>query len=178
MVSIVFESHATTTDNENRICSGHFDAKLSEFGKKQAEELGARHVAGPFAAIFCSDLSRSVETARLAFHDRYPVVQDARLRECDYGQFTHCTRAVMDEEQFKRISVPFPEGESYEQAFQRMKDFLTDLYRDYNSQRVMIIGHGATCAALEHYLNGLTVKDALIEARKWKPGREYELHGK
>lgn len=173
MITVIFESHATTVDNENRVCSGHFDAKLSELGKKQAKELGERHADETFDAIFCSDLSRSYDTAEIAFAGKYPVIQDARLRECDYGDFEHCSRDVMDGEQFNRISEPFPSGESYEQAYQRMSDFLADLRQNYAGQRVMIIGHGATRGALEHFLGALTIKDSILAARTWKPAIKF-----
>ena len=42
MISITHETHSTTVDNENEVCSGHFDAKLSKTGRTQAEELGIR----------------------------------------------------------------------------------------------------------------------------------------
>lgn len=178
MVHITFETHSTTVDNENQVCSGHFDAKLSELGKQQAKELGVRRAGDNFAAIFCSDLSRAVDTADLAFGKRFPIIQDARLRECDYGDFEHCTRQVMNVEQLNRISTPFPNGESYEQAFRREGDFLNDLLRDYDSKRVLIIGHGATRSGLEYWLNGRSATEALLAARTWAPGWDYELAAK
>ena len=55
MVTIIFESHGTTVDNEAHKASGHFDIELSELGIKQAKELGARYTGEKFGAIFCSD---------------------------------------------------------------------------------------------------------------------------
>lgn len=85
MVNIVFESHGTTTDNEAHLSSGHKDVKLSTLGEKQAKELGERYIHQGFDAIFCSDLQRSYKTAELAFGDKFPIIKDPRLRECDYG---------------------------------------------------------------------------------------------
>ena len=39
MVTIIFESHATSFDNENHLSSGHNDVGLSSLGEKQAKEL-------------------------------------------------------------------------------------------------------------------------------------------
>jgi hypothetical protein len=38
MVTIIFESHSTTFDNEDHLSSGHNDVELSELDKKQAIE--------------------------------------------------------------------------------------------------------------------------------------------
>ncbi len=37
--------------------------------------------------FFCSDLKRAVDSAKLGFADKYKIIQDKRLRECDYGDF-------------------------------------------------------------------------------------------
>lgn len=72
MVTIVFESHATTFDNENHLSSGQNDVELSPLGIKQAKELGERRRNEHFNAIFCSDLQRSYKTAKIAFEDKFP----------------------------------------------------------------------------------------------------------
>ncbi|HSH31846.1 MAG TPA: histidine phosphatase family protein [Candidatus Saccharimonadales bacterium] len=78
----------------------------------------------------------------------------------------------------KRLIVlpnPFPNGESYEQTTQRMGNFLADLLRDYEGKRVMVIGHRATQYGLEHWVKGVTVKEAVTALWKWQPGWTYEL---
>ena len=40
-----------------------------------------------FDVVFCSDLKRAVDSARLAFADKYEVIEDERLREVNYGDF-------------------------------------------------------------------------------------------
>lgn len=59
MVTIIFEAHRTTLDNEDHKSSGHFDVELSPLGIKQAQELGERRKNEHLDAIFCSDLQRS-----------------------------------------------------------------------------------------------------------------------
>lgn len=56
MVTVIFESHSTTLDNQVHLSSGHFDVDLSELGVKQSKELGERYKNENFDAIFCSDL--------------------------------------------------------------------------------------------------------------------------
>src|SRR4051794_7024728 len=89
MITIFFEAHATTFDNENSIASGWNDARLSPTGMDQARQLGQRYITKDLGAVFCSDLRRSVQTATLAFDfDTRKVFTDWRLRECDYGLST------------------------------------------------------------------------------------------
>jgi broad specificity phosphatase PhoE len=175
MVNIIFEAHSTTLDNENHVSSGHYDVELSELGLKQSRELGERYADDKFDAIFCSDLRRSYKTAELAFDSRFPIKRDARLRECDYGDFTRRPSSEVDPEKVNRITVPFPNGESYEQTAQRMGGFLADLLRDYEGKRVMIIGHRATQYGLERWISGLTIKEAVTAPWKWQAGWHYEL---
>lgn len=175
MITIIFEAHATCIDNELEIASGQSDSPLSELGLQQAAELGERYADQDFEAIFCSDLQRSYRTAELAFGDRLPIVKDARLRECDYGDMTQQPSELVSAEKPKRISVPFPNGESYEQACARMRAFVNDLQAKYDGKTVMIIGHRATQYGLEHVLNGVPIVQAVTASWHWQPGWRYEI---
>ncbi|HUW21617.1 MAG TPA: histidine phosphatase family protein [Candidatus Bathyarchaeia archaeon] len=176
MVEVVFESHGTTKDNETHLSSGHFDVELSSLGEKQAAELGERYKNVTFDAIFCSDLQRSYKTGEIAFPNRnLPIIQDKRLRECDYGDYTQHPSSEVDAEKPKRINVPFPNGESYSQCSERMENFLRDLLRDYDNKKVMIIGHRATQYGLEHLIKGLPLKEVIPAPWKWQPGWTYQL---
>lgn len=110
MVTIVFEAHSTSLDNEAHLASGHNDVALSPLGVGQAKELGERYKGEKFDAIFCSDLQRSYKTAELAFSDeqvpsfgsRFPITRDKRLRECDYGDLTQHPSSEVDPEKLIR----------------------------------------------------------------------------
>ena len=71
--------------------------------------------------------------------------------------------------------MPFPGGESYQQAADRMKSFLDDLARDYDGKKVMIIGHRATQYGLEHWILGKSLEEIIPAPWKWQPGWTYEL---
>jgi bisphosphoglycerate-dependent phosphoglycerate mutase len=60
----VFETHSTSVDNERGIATGWLDGMLSETGRTQAVELGARRRDDGVVAVFTSDLGRAVETPR------------------------------------------------------------------------------------------------------------------
>jgi broad specificity phosphatase PhoE len=174
-VIIIFESHGTTYDNEAHLASGHFDVELSPLGIKQSGEMGERYKDDRFDAIFCSDLRRSYKSAELAFGDKFPIIKDARLRECDYGDLTRHPSAEVDRQKIQMIHAPFPNGESYEQTSERIRSFLADLLEKYDGKRVMIIGHRATQYGLEHWINDASLEAVISAAWKWQPGWEYKL---
>lgn len=176
MISIIFEAHSTTTDNETKLASGHNDVELSDLGIKQSYELGDRYKNDYFDAIFCSDLQRSYKTAEIAFGDKFPIIKDLRLRECDYGDFTQKQKKLVDAEKMKRINEPFPNGESYTQTAERMRQFIDDVKKNYDGKKIMIIGHRATQYGLDCLLNRLTIEEAITKTWKWQPGWKYILN--
>lgn len=175
MVTIIFEAHGTTFDNENHLSSGHFDVALSLLGEKQAKELGERYKDQSFGAIFCSDLQRSYKTAEIAFGTRFPIIKDKRLRECDYGDLTRHPSDEVELLKVGHINRPFPNGESYEQTNKRMKEFLAELKKNYDNKKVMIIGHRATQYGLEYWISGKSLEELVTTPFKWQPGWVYQL---
>lgn len=174
-VEIIFEAHGTTYDNEAHLSSGHNDVALSPLGIQQSKEMGERYKDAHFDAILCSDLQRAYKSAEIAFDKKFPIIKDARLRECDYGDLTQHSSTEVDVEKPKRIHEPFPNGESYEQTSERMRAFLQDLLRDYDGKRVMIIGHRATQYGLEHWIKGLPLEQVIPAPWKWQAGWTYLL---
>ncbi|MBI2009413.1 histidine phosphatase family protein [Candidatus Saccharibacteria bacterium] len=176
MIKIVFEPHATTVDNEAKRASGWNDVELSELGIQQAKELGERRKLDDFDAVFCSDLQRAYKTATIAFDDNpLKIFMDWRLRECNYGDFTGKPSSFIEVERPRRITEPFPSGESYEQTAERMWSFLGDLSQKWQGRKVLLIGHRATHYALDHWINEMPLDEAVVQKFVWQPGWEYEL---
>lgn len=173
MINIIFEAHGTTFDNEAHLSSGHNDVALSPLGIKQSKEMGERYANDHFDAIFCSDLQRAYKSAEIGFGTKWPIIQDARLRECNYGDFTQNPSELVDTQKPLRINEPFPNGESYTQTTARMKSFLDDLLKNYQGKRIMIIGHRATQYGLDHLINGVPLEKLVTSHFKWQPGWEY-----
>lgn len=113
-VTIVFETHSLSEDNERGIASGWLPGRLSQRGRALAPELGVRHRSEHLAAVFTSDLRRAVETAELAFaEDDLPILADWRLRECDYGALNGAAAAQVLRESRGHLATPYPGGESW-----------------------------------------------------------------
>ncbi|MCX6716134.1 MAG: histidine phosphatase family protein [Candidatus Taylorbacteria bacterium] len=174
-VTLIFEAHGTTFDNEAHLSSGWNDVAHSPLGEQQSKEMGERYKDDHFDAIFCSDLQRAYKSAEIGFGTKWPIIRDALLRECDYGDLTQKPSEIVDADKPKHIDVPFPNGESYTETTARMKSFLDDLKRDYDGKRVMIIGHRATQYGIEHVVNGVPLEKLVATHFKWQPGWVYQL---
>lgn len=180
-VNITYFVHGTTTDNENGISSGWSDAELSELGIKQSIELRSKTKDKTFEVVFCSDLKRAVKSAQLAWEGMYPIIPDARLRECNYGKLNGSSSSIVEPMQDEEcIRNPFPQGESYEDVKNRVADFLEFLKTNYDGKNIAIVAHKAPQLALDVLLKGKTWEQALLEdwrkTKSWKPGWEYLLN--
>ena len=88
---------------------------------------------------------------------------------------TRQSSEVVEPAKGEYVERPFPNGESYAQAAARIRLSLKDLLRDYDGQRVLIIGHRATQYGLEHWIKGVPLKTAVTAPWSWQPGWEYTI---
>ncbi|WP_422770172.1 histidine phosphatase family protein [Plantactinospora sp. WMMC1484] len=175
-VDIVYETHATTTDNEAGLATGWQPGRLSDRGRAAARELGERRHTDRLAAVFCSDLARAVETVEIAFPARkLPVHRDTRLRECDYGELTGHPVAELAALRLRHLDEPFPGGQSYRQVVEQTRGFLRDLAAAWDGCRVLVVAHSANRWALDHLLRGIPLADLLGAPFEWRPGWSYRL---
>jgi broad specificity phosphatase PhoE len=179
-IKITYFVHGTTTDNEKGLSTGWNPGQLSDLGKKQSIELRELIKGKKFDAIFCSDLQRSIDSAKLTFgglilEDNIKI--DKRLRECNYGDMNSYPSEHV--ESFDCINNRFPNGESYKDVEQRMKSFLKDVLKQYPNKNIAIVAHKATQFALDVLLKNKTWAQAIAEdwrkTKSWKPGWEYTL---
>lgn len=178
-VKITYFVHGTTTDNENNISTGWNPGELSELGKKQSIELKDKISDKKFDVVFCSDLKRAVDSARLTWGDSVQIVQDKRLRECDYGDLNGASSEKVEPMQSNCINKPFPDGESYKDVEKRMRSFLDDLKKKYDNKHVAVVAHKAPQLALDVIIKKKTWLQAFAEdwrpKKQWQPGWGYEL---
>ncbi|GIW66622.1 MAG: alpha-ribazole phosphatase [Candidatus Parcubacteria bacterium] len=174
-MKVYFVTHSTTVDNEKNIVSGWNDVELSEIGKEQAKEITKRFENFNLDLICCSDLKRAVETVKIAFNDRYSVIIDKRLREINYGDFNGKEKTFIDSIKFNYIEKPFPNGESFKDAIERVIDFYRGLKEKYNDKIILIVGHRTTHYGLEILVNKKSIEECLKEPFQWQPYWKYEF---
>lgn len=173
---IVYETHSITEDNEHGIATGWLGGRLSATGRTQATSLGRRRRQDGLAAVFSSDLARARETVEIAFADTpLPVLYDWRLRECDYGSLNGAPVDQVHDVRPAHVDRPYPGGESWREAAERVRWFLDDLCRRWDGRRVLVVGHVATRWGLEHWTAGTPLETLAASDFAWREGWEYTL---
>jgi broad specificity phosphatase PhoE len=140
---------ATVWHAENRY-AGVTDVALESHGYAQAERLAAWASEAGLAAIWCSPLNRSRDTAVPAARAAglEPRV-DERLREIDFGQIEGKTMAEAEQlfpEEIRRFKAdpatyPMPGGEDPYRAARRAVSALRDIAAAHPHGRVLVVAH-------------------------------------
>ena len=174
--TVVFETHATTEDNESGHSTGWLAGRLSATGRRQAVELGERRRDDGLAAVLTSDLARAVQTVSIAFAGvDVPVLHDWRLRECDYGAWNGAPSALVQGARVAHLDFPYPGGEAWRQAVDRVGGALRDIATRWTGQRVLVVGHVATRFALDHAVAGTALETLAAAEFAWRPGWDYDV---
>lgn len=143
---------ATTLSAEDRF-AGAIEAALSEEGREQARLLGERLAAEPLAAVYCSPMGRTRETAAVlsATHGLAPVTVDG-LREIGHGRWEGLTRAEVEQrypdeyrawEQDPFTFAPAG-GESGLSVMARALPALREVVLAHAGAQVAVVSHKAT----------------------------------
>jgi broad specificity phosphatase PhoE len=176
VLRLVYETHATTVDNENGIATGWLPGELSAAGRDNALALGRRRRDDGLDLVLSSDLARAMQTVQIAFAGTDIVVgTDPRLREVDYGDLTGAPVDVMDRARVAHIDTPFPGGQSYREVTAGVRTLLHELLRDHDGQRVLLVGHAATRFALDFLLTGRPLEVAITTPFDWREGWTYSV---
>ncbi len=177
-IRITYFVHGTTTDNEAGLATGWLSGELSAIGRQQAIDLG-KQIAERFDVMISSDLERAVQSAELGFNGRFPLLQDVRLRECNYGDWNGGDEQVVKADMLGHIDKPFPGGESYQDVERRVRELIDELKKDYEGKDVAFMAHQAPQLALEVIVNGKSWEEAITgdwrRVGKWQPGWHYEV---
>jgi alpha-ribazole phosphatase/probable phosphoglycerate mutase len=179
-VKITYFVHGTTSDNQEHISSGWKDVELSLLGIQQSRELEKQTNDKFFDVVFTSDLKRAVDSANITWGEKYPIIQDIRLRECNYGDYNGAPSDIVEKMQEDEcLDKPFPNGESYEDVKVRIEDFIKFIKENYDSKHIAIVAHKAPQLALDVILRSMTWQEAHAndwrKTKTWKPGWEYEI---
>jgi broad specificity phosphatase PhoE len=163
MIDLWLEMHAQTHHNAQGVASGHHDVALTAFGREQAQTiLRQRYASQHYDLGYTSNTQRAYDTACLMFADRpIPILQDARLRECNYGIYEGRPREEMEAARMAAIHAPYPNGESYAQVVARVRSFLAEVAASHDGQSLMLIGHAATLFTLEHLFRGRPLEETV-----------------
>ena len=150
--------HGETEWNRTRRIQGQADTPLNRRGEAQASLLGRRLTDADFSAVYASDLSRALTTARLAVGEFGPESTPVpELREIAYGEWEGLTFAEAEArdpegfaERMLRQNDRFtpPGGESVEQVVARVGRFHERARGRHGSgESVLVVGHSGSLLA-------------------------------
>ncbi len=150
MTDLVLVRHGETVWHSEDRYAGSSDIELTPRGVRQAELLARWATTAHLAAVWSSQLSRAVRTARdSAAALGIEVVVDDRLRELDFGAAEGLTKSDLattfpsELAAFRADPVEYhlPAGESPVEAAQRFVSCLHDIASAEPDGRVLVVAH-------------------------------------
>lgn len=174
-VKITYFVHGTTTDNLEHKSTGWLPGVLSQKGIDQSILLKEQVDIDRFDVVFCSDLQRAIDSAKYTFEGIKEIIQDERLRECNYGDFNGQDSSLAKYEE--HINESFPNGECLLDVEKRIDSFCHYLLENYNGKSVAIVAHKAPQLAFQVLTEGKSWEEAIDQdwrkTKSWQPGWEY-----
>jgi len=163
MTRIYLVRHGATSLTAEDRFSGDIGVDLSDEGRSQARQLATRLQDDSIAAVYCSGMSRAVETATIVAepHRLEPQMRDG-LREIGHGHWDGMTRRDVEEQfaaeyaQWSEDPFTFaPEGgESGVVVLARALPALREIVVRHDGARVLVVSHKATIRILLSSLLG------------------------
>ena len=159
MTLVYLVRHGETEWNAARRVQGHTNSDLSPRGRDQAAAVADRLQNLPISAIYCSDLTRALDTAApIAASLGLTVIPTPDLREKSYGLWEGMTEAELhasDPQGWHRYHVerqldyPIPGGETWQEVQSRIVTVLHRVLTDHPQpqETVLIVGHGGSLRA-------------------------------
>jgi broad specificity phosphatase PhoE len=138
MTTLLLVRHGETDWNAEGRLQGQTDRPLNDFGRRQAQRLGAELEADDLESIYSSDLARARETAEIVGERLgLPVAFEPDLREKDWGNWEGLTPEERDRVEFV--------GESTEAHQERTLAALRRIAERHPGDRlVLVVTHGGS----------------------------------
>lgn len=137
----------TTPNIEKGICYGQADVSLASSFENEWQALINK--LPPTADImYSSPLSRCLALAyKVGVHYHLPVIQDARLKELNFGVWEMKYWNDIDQKKLQEwmddyVNVKCPDGESYLDLAERVQSFLINLKTEGYSKVIIVTHHG------------------------------------
>lgn len=158
-----------TTSREWRFV-GHSDVEMTEEGVAQIRRLAARLQRENIDIILCSDLNRTVHSARvIADVLGLQPFADPCFRELHLGTWEGLTR----DEIVQRFPCEFEKrsrdiatyridgGESFEDLHRRVIARLSDVLRDHRGKKILLVAHGGVNRVIICHALGLALSNLI-----------------
>lgn len=158
-MKLLITRHGETDFNLAHRYQGQSDIPLNQTGIYQAEQIAKKLSTEKIDAIYSSDLSRAVDTARCIanMQGQVPTLQmDSRWRELSFGDWEGLNYKEIStgwhDEVTKwyadPVNVSAPNGETLLQMAGRVKSALDQLKSKHRDEKILVVTHSGTIQAL------------------------------
>ena len=150
MLKLIVIRHAESEWNPIGRYQGLLDPDLTERGVEQARRLAEALKGENISVLFSSPLKRTFKTSQIIGEVLgLEPVKEERIIEINHGVWSGMLVEEVKQKFPKDFEmwlkephkVKFPEGESLQDVFNRVKDFLNDILQKYNEKTVAIVSH-------------------------------------
>lgn len=165
---IIIVRHGETTANDKGIIQGQLHGKLNEKGILQAEKIGESLKKERIEIILTSGLARAYDTAKLiSRYVKAPIIVEDNLKERNFGIFQGKSREeffIFERSLQNHWKNKPEEGESFEDLYNREREVIDKIFKDYYSKNILIVAHGD----VSRMLIGILTKKDVEESCKIK----------
>jgi len=146
---------------------------LIEEGIEQAKRAGESLKDKNIDLIFCSDILRTRQTAKIVVgiigFDLNKIIYDVRLRDINWGILGGKNKseawAFHNQNIVNEFELTPPQGESWSDCLNRILAVLNEIENNFQGKNILIVSHGDPLWLLEGYVKGLS-KEELGKRRK------------
>ena len=164
MLKTTLVRHGETSGNDTDTLQGQLPGNLNKKGMDQAQVLKETIEINKFDCVISTDLKRGLDTTKIIIGEHsIPLVYDSLLRERNFGEFqgTNRTSFYNLERSMDDCYNNRPEGgESFQDLYDRAKQFVNKLKVNFRDKRVLIISHGDWIRMCLGVLKKLPVSEA------------------
>jgi probable phosphomutase (TIGR03848 family) len=157
VTTVLLVRHGRTSANTGGVLAGWTPAiPLDELGREQAQALAGRLAPVPLTAVLSSPLERCVQTAAalVAGRDGTEVVEEERLAECRYGDWTGKELKALAKDPLWQVVQLHPSGATFPgetgEAMRDMQARAVAAVRDWNAALAAEHGPDAVYLACSH----------------------------
>jgi len=159
--------HGKTEWNTSGIYQGIYDSPLTQEGIKQARKVGDYFQDKKIDKIFCSSLGRAQQTAEIISKKiGIEITTIPEFKEMNFGSFQKKSKEKVQaifkdfftshkENPYYKLFIPYPDGESYFNVYQRVLPVVLKLLVRNNN--FIIVGH----ESVNRMIRGIIMKKAL-----------------
>jgi broad specificity phosphatase PhoE len=164
---LILIRHGLTDYNLKGRYYGFKDLGLNRIGRDQAREIKMKLKRYKIDRVYCSDLKRSWQTAKIIFTESCPIVKRKNLREINFGKWEGLNfKQILKKYPFvykKWLKDPFsidvPGGEKTKHFTIRIKREIKNIIKNNPNKTVAIVSHYGPMRIILNNSFGIKRKD-------------------